>query len=61
MVAVTDSTGVDFEQDLAYAGLEHGHAFDLKRLVFAGDDGCLEGLWEVGGCAHVGEWRRDVV
>jgi hypothetical protein len=48
VVAVTNTTGVDFEQNLAYGRLEHGHAFDLERLVFAGDDGCLEGRWEVG-------------
>jgi hypothetical protein len=61
VVAVADSAGVDFEQDFAYGRLEHRHVCDMKRLVFAGDDGCLEGLWEVGGGAHVGEWQRDVV
>jgi hypothetical protein len=48
VVTVADSTGVDFKQDFAYAGLEHRNLFDLKRLVLAGDDGRLEGLWEVG-------------
>ena len=29
VVAVADSTGVDFQQDLAHAGFEHGHFLDL--------------------------------
>jgi hypothetical protein len=39
---------------IAYARLKHRHLFDLERLVFASDDGCLEGLRDVGGGAHVG-------
>lgn len=61
VIAVADSAGVDFQQDFAYAGLEHGYFFDLERLALAGDDGRLEGLWEIGGVAHVERFDFDEV
>ena len=57
MIAVADSACVDFEQDFAYAGLEHRYVFDLERLVCAGEYGCLEGLRELGGVAHL--WNGE--
>jgi len=43
-VAVADTAGVDFEQDLAGFDFGHGKLLDLERLVGAGNDGRLVGL-----------------
>jgi len=44
MVAVADAAGVDFDEDFAGTGLEHGNIFDFKWLVDTGQDCRLEGL-----------------
>jgi hypothetical protein len=54
VVAVADSTGMDFEQYLAHTRLEHRNFFDLERLVCANDDGGFESLGEICWSGHVG-------